>query len=94
MTCVICPKLKDCYIVFLDFNLPEDYLIEEDPLVNKFISAKEGVNCAAFIGGVVEAFLRGTGFTAKVEVFWWKHHKTALRIAFAQETLQREKETK
>jgi hypothetical protein len=73
MTCVICPKLKDCYIVFLDFNLPEDYLIEEDPLVNKFISAKEGVNCAAFIGGVVEAFLRGTGFVSYVNILYTQY---------------------
>lgn len=41
------------------------YLMEKDPLVNRFISIprdKSSLNCAVFIAGIVEAVLTGTGF--------------------------------
>ena len=43
------------------------YIIEKDPLVNKFISIpkdKGSLNCAAFTAGVIEAVLNGTGFVS------------------------------
>lgn len=43
------------------------YLMEKDPLVNKYISIprdKSSLNCAVFIAGIVEAILTGTGFVS------------------------------
>lgn len=43
------------------------YLMEKEPLVNKFISVprdKASLNCAVFIAGIVEAILTGTGFVS------------------------------
>lgn len=43
------------------------YLMEKDPLVNRFISVprdKSSLNCAVFIAGIVEAVLTGTGFVS------------------------------
>lgn len=43
------------------------YLMEKDPLVNKYISVprdKSSLNCAVFIAGIVEAVLTGTGFVS------------------------------
>lgn len=41
------------------------YLMEKDPLVNRFISVprdKSSLNCAVFVAGIIEAILTGTGF--------------------------------
>ena len=46
-----------------------DYLFEDDPLVNKFISVpkeQSNFNCAAFMAGVVEAFLCGVQFVGTI----------------------------
>ncbi|XP_065905570.1 trafficking protein particle complex subunit 5-like isoform X2 [Dysidea avara] len=72
------------------------YLFEEEPLVNTFISVPNdfsGLNCAAFGGGVVEAFLSATQFPAKVQTFWHgkQQNKTAIRIQFEDSVLLREK---
>ncbi|CAG0897590.1 unnamed protein product [Cyprideis torosa] len=43
------------------------YLIEENPLVNRFVSVpkdKGSLNCAAFIGGIIEAILCNSGFVS------------------------------
>jgi hypothetical protein len=43
------------------------YLIEKEPLVNKFISVpkdKSSLNCASFTAGIVEAVLCGAGFVS------------------------------
>ena len=67
-----------------------------------------GLNCAAFAGGVVQAFLTATQFVsvnfqnychddvcqlqpAKVQTFWHKQHKTAIRIQFEDYVIAREK---
>lgn len=45
------------------------YLMEKDPLVNRFISVprdKGSLNCAVFIAGIVEAVLCGTGFVSTI----------------------------
>ena len=45
-----------------------DYIIEREPIVNKFISVpkdKKFINCAAFIGGIIEAILNECSFVSK-----------------------------
>lgn len=49
------------------------YIIEKDPLVNKFISVpkdKGSLNCATFCAGIIEAVLSNCGFVCvtKIEV--------------------------
>lgn len=49
----------------LSFEL--DYIIEAEPLVNRFISVpkdKGTLNCAAFLGGIIEAVLTETNFVS------------------------------
>ena len=44
-----------------------DYIIEHEPIVNKFISVpkdKKFINCAAFIGGIIEAILNECNFVS------------------------------
>lgn len=44
------------------------YIIEKDPLVNKYISVpkdKGSLNCAVFTAGIIEAVLCGSGFVSK-----------------------------
>lgn len=43
------------------------YLMEKEPLVNRFISVpkdKASLNCAVFVAGIIEAVLTGTGFVS------------------------------
>lgn len=43
------------------------YIIEKDPLVNRFISVpkdKGALNCATFSGGIIEAVLSNCGFVS------------------------------
>lgn len=43
------------------------YIIEKEPLVNKFISVpkdKGSLNCAIFIAGIIEAILNTCGFVS------------------------------
>lgn len=43
------------------------YIIEKDPLVNKFISVpkdKGSLNCATFSAGIIEAVLSNCGFVS------------------------------
>lgn len=43
------------------------YLMEKEPLVNRFISVprdKGSLNCAVFVAGIIEAVLTGTGFVS------------------------------
>ena len=44
-----------------------DYIIEAEPLVNKFISVpkdKGHLNCASFVGGIIEGILIETNFVS------------------------------
>ncbi|XP_045467580.1 trafficking protein particle complex subunit 5 [Harmonia axyridis] len=69
------------------------YLMEKDPLVNRFISVprdKTSLNCAVFIAGLIEAVLVGTGFPAKVTAHW--HKGTTYMLKFDDEVLLREKQ--
>lgn len=43
------------------------YIIEKEPLVNKFISVpkdKGNLNCAIFVGGIIEGILNSSGFVS------------------------------
>ncbi|KAF5282975.1 hypothetical protein FQA39_LY04846 [Lamprigera yunnana] len=69
------------------------YLMEKDPLVNKFISVpkdKGSLNCAIFIAGIVEAVLTGTGFPAKVTAHW--HKGTTYMVKFDESVIARDKQ--
>ncbi|XP_042863049.1 trafficking protein particle complex subunit 5-like [Penaeus japonicus] len=69
------------------------YLIEKEPLVNRFISVprdKSSINCAAFIAGIIEAVLNSTGFPAKVTALW--HKGTTFMIKFDDAVLTRDKQ--
>jgi len=68
------------------------YIIEKDPLVNYFISVpkdKGNLNCAAFIGGIIESMLNGCNFPCKVSVHW--HSGTTYMIKFDEAVLSRER---
>lgn len=48
------------------------YIIETEPLVNKFISVpkdKGSLNCATFVAGIIEAFLSNSGFVSVFRMF-------------------------
>ena len=45
-----------------------DLLIEKDPIVNTYVSVpkdKSSLNCAAFIGGILEAILNDANFVSQ-----------------------------
>ncbi|CAG0889263.1 unnamed protein product [Darwinula stevensoni] len=70
------------------------YLIEKDPFVNRFISVsmpkdKGTLNCAAFMAGIVEATLTGSGFPCKVTTHW--HKGTTFMIKFEDSVIIRDK---
>ncbi|KAL4236981.1 Trafficking protein particle complex subunit 5 [Mactra antiquata] len=68
------------------------YIIEKEPLVNKFISVpkdKGSLNCAAFTAGIIEAVLNGANFPAKVTVHW--HKGTTFMIKFEESVIARDK---
>lgn len=69
------------------------YLIEKEPLVNKFISVpkdKGSLNCAIFIAGIIEAILNSCGFTAKVTAHW--HKGTTYMLQFDEAIIARDKQ--
>jgi len=68
------------------------YIIENEPLVNTFISVpkdKGSLNCAAFVAGVVEAVLDGCNFPAKVSAHW--HKGTTFMVKFEESVIARDK---
>ncbi|XP_064625577.1 trafficking protein particle complex subunit 5-like [Lineus longissimus] len=68
------------------------YIIEKEPLVNKFISVpkdKGNLNCAAFTAGIIEAVLNGCNFPAKVTVH--RHKGTTYMIKFDESVITRDK---
>uniref|UniRef100_A0A1B6M110 Trafficking protein particle complex subunit 5 n=1 Tax=Graphocephala atropunctata TaxID=36148 RepID=A0A1B6M110_9HEMI len=69
------------------------YIIEKEPLVNKFISVpkdKGSLNCAIFIAGIIEAVLNTCGFTAKVTAHW--HKGTTYMVQFDEAVIARDKQ--
>ncbi|GAB6020329.1 Trafficking protein particle complex subunit 5 [Chamberlinius hualienensis] len=68
------------------------YIIEKEPLVNKFISVpkdKGSLNCAAFVAGIIEAALNGSNFPCKVTTHW--HKGTTFMIKFEESVIARDK---
>merc|ERR1711893_25363 len=68
------------------------YIIEKEPLVNKFISVpkdKGSLNCASFVAGIIEAVLNGCNFPAKVTAHW--HKGTTFMIKFDESVISRDK---
>lgn len=69
------------------------YIIEKEPLVNKFISVpkdKNSINCAMFIAGIVQAILHFSGFPCQVGAH---HHKgTTYRVIFEDSVIARDKQ--
>ena len=64
------PSLKCHVFSFMLFRI-SDLLIEKDPLVLTYISTKKdmpGLNCAAFIGGIVQAVLEGSNFVSTLSL--------------------------
>ncbi|XP_049783583.1 trafficking protein particle complex subunit 5-like [Schistocerca nitens] len=69
------------------------FITEKEPLVNKFISIpkdKGSLNCAVFIAGIMEGFLTGCGFPAKVTTHW--HNGTTYMIQFEESVIARDKQ--
>ncbi|XP_063241722.1 trafficking protein particle complex subunit 5 [Bacillus rossius redtenbacheri] len=69
------------------------YIIEKEPLVNKFISVpkdKGSLNCAMFTAGIIEAVLNGCGFSAKVTAHW--HKGTTYMVKFEDSVIARDKQ--
>ena len=70
------------------------YVIEKEPLVNKFISVpkdKGSLNCAAFEAGIIEAVLDGCNFPAKVSAHW--HKGTTFMVKFDEQVIARDRQT-
>lgn len=68
------------------------YIIEREPLVNKFISVpkdKGSLNCAAFMAGIIEEVLNCCNFPSKVTVHW--HKGTTFMIKFDESVILRDK---
>lgn len=68
------------------------YLIESEPITNKFISMpkdKGNFNCASFVAGIIEAALEQCCFPNKVTVHW--HQGTTFMIKFDESVVKREK---
>ena len=73
-------------------DLATYYLIEREPIVNKYISVpkdKGELNCAVFIAGIVEAVMVSCGFPAKVSAHY--HQGTTYIIKLDDSVLAREK---
>jgi len=70
------------------------YIIEKEPLVNKFISIpkdKATLNCASFNAGILEGILETSGFPAKVIAQWHKG-ATYYIIEFDESVIARDKQ--
>jgi len=70
------------------------YIIEKDPLVNRFISIpkdKGSLNCAAFNAGIVEGILETSGFPAKV-IAQREKEATYYIIEFEESVISRDKQ--
>uniref|UniRef100_A0A182QKP5 Trafficking protein particle complex subunit 5 n=1 Tax=Anopheles farauti TaxID=69004 RepID=A0A182QKP5_9DIPT len=69
------------------------YIIEKEPLVNKFISVpkdKGSLNCAVFIAGIVQAVLSNCGFICQVSAHW--HKGTTYMVKFEDHVISRDKQ--
>jgi len=76
----------------------EYFLIEINPLVNKYIPfKKDSMNCASYLGGIIEGFLNSADFRCKVSTHFQEVEnvlKTYYIIKFDDEIIQRDSELK
>ncbi|XP_067928670.1 trafficking protein particle complex subunit 5-like [Watersipora subatra] len=66
------------------------YILEKEPLVNNFFSMpkdRQNVQCTSFTAGIIEAFLIGSNYNAKVSAHY--HNGTMYRIEFDDATLSK-----
>jgi hypothetical protein len=79
---------------------PDEFrLIENSPVVNKFICLQKGnsLNCASFIAGIIEGILYSADFRCKVSAFFYEiegQTKTYYIIKFDTEVIARDNEIK
>uniref|UniRef100_A0A182IVG2 Trafficking protein particle complex subunit 5 n=1 Tax=Anopheles atroparvus TaxID=41427 RepID=A0A182IVG2_ANOAO len=69
------------------------YIIEKEPLVNKFISVpkdKGSLNCGTFVAGIVQGVLSNCGFTCNVTAHW--HKGTTYMVKFEEHVISRDKQ--
>lgn len=75
-------------------DIYEYRLIENNPIVNKFICEKGSpINCASFISGIIEGFLNSAGFICKVSAYFFENEqdsKTFYIIKFDKDIVERE----
>lgn len=75
----------------------EEYrLIENSPITNKFIpiSKNNPVNCASFIGGIIEGILNSADFRCKVSPYFYDGNKTYYIIKFDKDVIARDNQLK
>ena len=68
------------------------YIIEKDAVTNRFISVprdKSSLNCGAFLAGLVQSFLRDSGFACSVVAH--AHKGTTLVVEFDKAVVVRDK---
>lgn len=67
-------------------------LIENSPITNKFISLQKSntVNCASFIGGIIEGILNSADFRCKVSPYFYDGGKTYYIIKFDKDVIERD----
>ena len=69
-------------------------LIENDPIVNKYMPvSKNQINCASFIGGILEGMLNSADLNCKVSAYFTAENdssKTCYVIKFDSNVLRRE----
>jgi hypothetical protein len=79
---------------------PDEYrIIENTPLVNKFITLQKGnsLNCASIFAGVIEGILNSADFRCKVSAFFYEiegQSKTYYIIKFDSDVIARDNEIK
>lgn len=79
---------------------PDEYrIIENSPLVNKFITLQKGnsLNCASFIAGMIEGILNSSDFRSKVSAFFYEVEgqiKTYYIVKFDADVIARDNDIK
>ena len=71
------------------------YIYEAEPITNKFVSVpsnNEGLNCAAYIAGIIGGILTGAGFTtSSVQALFAEDKRTVFVIKFEPDVIARDK---
>jgi hypothetical protein len=71
------------------------YIYEAEPVTNKFVSVPSnntGLNCAAYVAGIISGILTGAGFTtSSVQALFAEDKRTVFVIKFEPEVIARDK---